>query len=107
MYNWGTQRNKEGYVIGHRTQMTCSKLKKDSKLTKILEYIRDNNGATKYECVTNVLNKKGSKKDLRGYYCCAFGDLVDIGLLNPSSRENSFKYTITEAGINRLNSIRD
>jgi len=82
------------------TGLTGTKMKSTTKICQILNYINDNNGATKYECVTNVLNKTGSKQDLRGYYCCAFNDLVEQGICDYTRK--GYQYTLTTYGAELL-----
>jgi len=43
-----------------------------TKLIKILAYIRDNGPVTRYDISTKVLGKKGTRKELRGYYSTNF-----------------------------------
>ena len=74
----------------------------ESKTFKILSYIHKNVGATKYECVTNVLGLKGSKDLLRGYYSSIFRGWVDNDVLSPGSHKNGFKYTLTSNGIEMM-----
>ena len=50
---------------GLRTNMTFNRLKANSITTGILKYIDENENVTKYEVVTNVLNKVGTKHELR------------------------------------------
>ena len=54
-----------------------------TKLIKILAYIRDNGPVTRYDITTNVLGKKGTRKELRGYYSTNFitfrdSDMIEI-----------------------------
>lgn len=71
----------------------------------ILSYIRENNGATKYDIVTNVLGKRGSRKDLRGYYSVFFSMAKNSGLLSYDSK--TYNYHITEKGYNALAGTKD
>jgi hypothetical protein len=69
---------------------------KDNNAYKMLELIINNDGATKYECLTKALGKVGSKQQLRGYYSCYFRGLVDSGVLTHDPK--TFKYHITPHG---------
>jgi len=77
---------------------TGTNLTKNSKGAQILRHILVNGPKTKYECVTEVLGKVGSKKSLRGYYSCYFRGLVDEGILSYNSK--TFQYNVTEKGVN-------
>jgi len=69
---------------------------KTSKTVEILKYIEKNNGATKYEIAINVLGQKGTKQELRGYYCKRFETLRKGGIL--SYNPKNYKYSLTEYG---------
>lgn len=73
-----------------------SKLKLGSNGHKMLQYIVANGGATKYELVTKVLGKKGTRKSLRGYYSCYMRGWMDAGVV----KYNSFSctYEVTQKG---------
>lgn len=71
-----------------------------SKGYKILEYISENKGATKYEVLTQALGKVGTKQRLRGYYSVYFADYVYNGLLTLDNVTH--KYHITELGRQRI-----
>lgn len=71
-------------------------LTKKSKGFKLLKYIAENKGATKYECITNTLCKNGTKHDLRGYYSSYFHGLTINGVL--SYNKSTHKYNITDHG---------
>ena len=47
-----------------------SRIKLGSKGHKMLKYIVDHGTVSKYELVTKVLGKVGSRQSLRGYYSC-------------------------------------
>ena len=68
-----------------------------SKGFKILCYLFSNGPKTKYECVTEVLGKVGSKQKLRGYYCVYFASLRDSGFVNYNP--SNFTYSITDKGM--------
>lgn len=80
----------------YKMRITGERFTKDSKGFKILKYIDKHNGATKYECITKVLRKCGSKQKLRGYYSVYFGLLVKSGILTLDYK--SHVYSITEKG---------
>ena len=69
---------------------------KTSKTVEILKYIERNKNATKYEIAVNVLGQKGSKQELRGYYCKRFETLRKGGILEYNSK--NYKYSLTEYG---------
>lgn len=75
-----------------------NRMVKDNNTYKMLELILKNNGATKYECLTQALGKVGSKQKLRGYYSCFFRGLVDSGVLEYDHK--TYKYYITAKGAN-------
>lgn len=84
------------------TNYNCngSKLNITSKGTLILNHIRENNGATKYSCITEILCIEGSKSRLRGYYSCTFRGWMDHGLLNYNPA--NYEYSLTSKGHSRL-----
>lgn len=73
-------------------------MKKGQNGFKMMEFILKNNGATKYELVTNVLGKVGTKKELRGYYSCYMRGWVDSGLVELDTKTH--KYYATAKGAN-------
>ena len=76
----------------------ATRLNRYSKGTAILNFIFVNGKATKYECVTNVLGKIGTKQSLRGYYCAAFRGWMENGVLEYTG----YNYSLTEHGIELL-----
>ena len=75
--------------------------RKGTKLRAILKYVDENQGATKYEIITDVLGKTGTKRDLRGYYSTNFASMRGSGLLNLDF--DTHIYTITDLAIDALN----
>jgi predicted transcriptional regulator len=73
---------------------------KPSKIAQILAYLREYGSASKYEIVTEVLNKVGSRTELRGYYSTNFKKLRDSGLVG--YYENDKEYFITDEGIDAV-----
>lgn len=73
-----------------------SKLKIGSNGYKMLQYIVENGGATKYELVTKVLGKKGTRKSLRGYYSCYMRGWMDHGVVSYDA--STYKYQVTLKG---------
>lgn len=73
-----------------------SKLKLGSNGHKMLQYIVAHGGATKYELVTKVLGKKGSRKQLRGYYSCYMRGWMDAGIVKYNAA--NFTYEVTQKG---------
>ena len=71
-------------------------LNRNSKGVDMLEHIISNNGATKYECLTQALGKIGSKEKLRGYYSCYFRGWVDSGVV--TLNHITHKYPCTKYG---------
>lgn len=63
---------------------------------KMMQYILKNDGATKYECLTEALGKKGSKHRLRGYYSCYFRGWMDAGVVTYDPK--TYKYHATAHG---------
>lgn len=72
------------------------KLKLGSNGHKMLKYIVDNGGATKYELVTKVLGKKGTRKSLRGYYSCYMRGWMDHGIVSYDAA--NYTYHVTKQG---------
>jgi Mn-dependent DtxR family transcriptional regulator len=81
---------------GWNTGITGTRMKADSSMTKVLRYIDLNQGATKYECLTEALGYSGTKSQLRGTFSCMFQDLKQIGVCDYNSK--TYKYTLTEKG---------
>ncbi len=73
-----------------------TRIKLGSKGHKMLQYIVDHGTVSKYELVTKVLGKVGSRKQLRGYYSCYMRGWMDHGIL----KYNSFAqaYEVTDKG---------
>lgn len=76
--------------------VTATNLRSSSKGYKVLQYILNKEGATKYECVTEVLGKTGSRSELRGYYSDSFRGWVDNGVLTRDPK--TMMYNITPYG---------
>lgn len=70
---------------------TC--LNKRSKGFKVLEHIILKDGVTKYECVTRVLGKIGTRKELRGWYSCYFRGWVDSGVVTLDRKTHMYHST--------------
>lgn len=85
--NW----NDRGYYTANASRLTVK-----SQGFKILDFIAANDGATKYECVTEALGKTGTKQELRGYYCVTFQGWVRNGIL--SYDKKTYKYQLTAKG---------
>lgn len=81
-----------------------SRLTRESNGFKMLQLISETGGASKYDCLTIALGKKGSRSELRGYYSCYFRGLVDNKVLNPSVKGI---YTLTDHGQEILNKITE
>ena len=79
---------------------TATQLKTTSKGFKILKYIAENNGATKYECLKNVLKMPGSKSDLRGYYSCTFLGWKRNRVV--AHNKSNYEYSLTAYGYELL-----
>jgi hypothetical protein len=91
---------KEGIIMSLYYTANANRLTVNTNGYKMLEYIVMNDGATKYELVTNVLGKTGTKKSLRGYYSCYMRGWVDSGIVEYD--KTNFKYYITRLGMNRM-----
>lgn len=81
------------------TSVNATKLTSDSQGFKILDYIIKNEGATKYDCLTQALGKRGTRDQLRGYYSVYFQSLRanNVLIYNNVSK----KYHITPLGLAR------
>jgi hypothetical protein len=90
----------KGWYCGY----TGTRLKTNHKAYRILDFIRKNNGATKYEVVTEVLGIVGNRVDLRGYYSCAFADFKQLGWLTLNTKTH--KYYVTESGMQLLSNAK-
>ena len=75
------------------------RLTPNSQGFKILSHIIENDGASKYSCVTNVLGRVGSRQQLRGYYSDYFLGLVTSGVLSLDKKTHIYK--ITGRGLHR------
>lgn len=73
-----------------------NKIKLGSQGHKMLKHIIDNGGSTKYDLVTKVFGKVGSRKQLRGYYSCYMRGWMDNGILKYNHFNSS--YELTEKG---------
>lgn len=74
-----------------------SRFTTESKGFKVLYFIAQHDqGATKYSVLTDCLNKKGTKQQLRGYYSVYFQSFVDNGMLTLNRQTNC--YSITPKG---------
>ena len=73
-----------------------TKIKLGSQGHKMLRYIVDHGTVSKYDLVTKVLGKFGSRRQLRGYYSCYMRGWMDHGIL----KYNHFRkaYEVTEKG---------
>jgi hypothetical protein len=96
-------RNSQNKNKGRFTNITCTNLKKTSKITSILMYLKTEGVKTKYEIVTKVLKKIGTKHELRGYYSCMMTDLLDLGMV--SYNVSDYTYELTVKGDNTLGEI--
>lgn len=70
-----------------------SKLKLGSNGYKMLQYIVANGGATKYDLVTKVLKKVGTRQRLRGYYSCYMRGWMDNGIVSYNRFSNTYEAT--------------
>lgn len=77
---------------------TGKNMKKGQNGYKMMQYILVNEGATKYECLTNALGKTGSKQKLRGYYSCYFAGWMQAGIVTYDPK--TYKYHATAKGAN-------
>jgi hypothetical protein len=73
-----------------------SRIKLGSKGHKMLKYIVDHGTVSKYELVTKVLGKVGSRQSLRGYYSCYMRGWMDHGILKYNKFNST--YEVTEKG---------
>jgi predicted transcriptional regulator len=73
-----------------------TRIKLGSQGHKMLKYIVDNGYATKYELVTKVLGKVGSRYALRGHYSAYMRGWMDHGILKYNKFSSS--YSVTEKG---------
>jgi hypothetical protein len=73
-----------------------SRIKLGSKGHAMLQYIVANGSVSKYELVTKVLGKIGSRKSLRGYYSCYMRGWMDHGILKYNRFSST--YEVTEKG---------
>ena len=101
--------NKKGNIMSnfygeYGSRINGSRFTTSSKGYKILCHILLNGPKTKYECVTDVLGKVGSKQKLRGYYCVYFAALRDCGLVQYNS--SNFTYSITEKGMKVISNVQ-
>lgn len=71
-------------------------LKRGSKGHKMLKYIVEHGGATKYTLLTKALGVKGSKQGLRGYYSAYMRGWVDSDVV--SYDPSTYMYYITPKG---------
>ena len=77
-----------------------------SKGYKVLSAIQDpKDGLSKYEWVTTILGKEGSRNELRGYYCVTFQGWREAGIVVLNN--GAHKYSITELGLERLRAARE
>ena len=74
-----------------------------SKGFKIIKFISES-PSTKYECVTSILGKSGSKTQLRGYYCAYFKKLVEANIIK---RIGEGVYDITPYGLSLIDRVED
>lgn len=73
-----------------------TRIKLGSKGHKMLQYIVDNGYATKYDLVTKVLGKTGTRRQLRGYYSCYMRGWMDHGILGYN--QSNYAYYVTDKG---------
>lgn len=85
------------FYMYSKQKLTCTNINKESKITQILNFIKTNKEATKFECVSKILEVQGTKRDLRGYYSVVFQELRLCGVLDYSF--SNFKYSLTEKGL--------
>lgn len=101
--------NKKGNIMSnfygeYGSRINGSRFTTSSKGFKILSHIFSNGPKTKYECVTEVLGKVGSKEKLRGYYCVYFAALRDEGLVEYN--RSNFTYSITDKGMKLIFNVQ-
>jgi hypothetical protein len=70
-----------------------SRIKLGSQGHKMLRYIIDNGSVSKYELVTKVLGKVGSRQKLRGYYSCYMRGWMDNGILKYNHFNSTYEVT--------------
>lgn len=70
-----------------------SRIKLGSKGHAMLKYIVDNGSVSKYELVTKVLGKVGSRRQLRGYYSCYMRGWMDNGILKYNHFNSTYEVT--------------
>lgn len=94
-------------MFGCNIVINGSKMNTSSKGYKILKYISQES-RTKFDCVVNVLGKKGKKhtrQNLRGYYCVYFGAMVQNKLLTLDTKTHL--YSITEKGLELISRVQE
>ena len=80
-------------------ETNASRLNPSSKGFKMLDHLMHHShlgGCTKYELLTEVLGKVGSKQKLRGYYSVYFQGWVKSGVVTLD--HDTYKYNITPHG---------
>jgi predicted transcriptional regulator len=70
-----------------------SRIKLGSQGHKMLKYIVDNGTVSKYELVTKVLGKIGSRYKLRGYYSAYMRGWMDHGILKYNHFNSTYEVT--------------
>lgn len=88
-------------MFGSTVKITGERFTKESKGYKILKFILENNGASKFDCLihigkTGTERNPSTKKSLRGYYSVYFASLVKAGFLVRTNVD--YKYAITLTG---------
>lgn len=78
---------------------TAGRMIKGNNAYKMFKYMIDNDGATKYDLLTKVLGKTGTKKELRGYYSCYMRGLRNAGMLDYNAK--TYKYYPTLEGVQK------
>ncbi len=78
---------------------TYTGTRKNTKLRAILNYIKENGPVTKYEIVTKVLGKIGTRTELRGYYSTNMLSMRVSGMLNLDMKTRTYELTKTSARI--------
>ena len=74
----------------------ANRITPSAKSFKVLSFIAIADGATKFECVSKVLGRQGSKRQLRGYYCAPFRGWMESGVL--IRNDWTHEYHITTKG---------
>ncbi len=82
---------------GHLYLAKLTGERKNTKMRKIFEYIRDNGPVSKYEIVTKVLGCTGSRTDLRGHYSTNLLTMRRSGLLNLDWESRTYQLTTKSA----------